>query len=80
MFACNVDFRIQVSLIVLLSLVPMVTIIVGGKIDTIYNIYNDLREGIPVIIIDVSHFCRTSILLKLFCRTKAVLRISSKNG
>ncbi|CAF4578258.1 unnamed protein product, partial [Didymodactylos carnosus] len=36
-----------------ISIVPTVTIVVGGGRDTIKNMYYDLRRNIPVIIIDV---------------------------
>jgi phage baseplate assembly protein gpV len=37
----------------LLSLVPIVTIVVDGGPDTLLAIYNDLKNDIPVVLIDV---------------------------
>ena len=44
------------SLISLLFSVAMVTIVVEGGPDTLVAIYNDLRNDIPVVVIDVSRF------------------------
>jgi hypothetical protein len=38
----------------LFFVVPAVTIVVEGGKDTITNMYHDLRDNIPVVIIDVS--------------------------
>ncbi|CAF3757076.1 unnamed protein product [Adineta steineri] len=40
--------------VVIGEIVPVATIVVGGGKDTITNIYYDLRDNIPVVIIDNS--------------------------
>ena len=38
-----------------LILVPIVTIVVEGGPDTLFTIYQDLRNDIPVVLIDVNN-------------------------
>ncbi len=39
-------------------LVPAVTLVVEGGLDTIKSMFHSLCFGIPVVLINVNHFCR----------------------
>ncbi|CAF0835391.1 unnamed protein product [Didymodactylos carnosus] len=51
------------------NVVPVVTIVVEGGPDTLYTIYNDLKHGIPVVLIDGSGRV-PNLLAKFLARTK----------
>ncbi|CAF4390845.1 unnamed protein product, partial [Rotaria sp. Silwood2] len=35
--------------------IPLITILVGGTLHALYEILNDLKHGVPIVVVEVSH-------------------------